>query len=361
MGTAVLSGAAGMLACSGAAPSEDPSAPADDVEATDHVGVTASQAVCVNEENSYRVRFSTGSIVSGPRDGSGTPSELYSNGYPRLTGIRYLLLADGIAEGTLFFGDVPSGEVRSVPTGGGDWTTVFAPNVAATQGATPRAFQEDRLYVACADAQTNQTTIYSVAPDGGELALHLTLPAGFALCGLDAPFDAVWYAGVNADDHRELRFCKLDGTGEVVAHVLDCDAGANTSISCHRWGDRVYAYVESATTPSSQLWSYALDGSDEQLVRDFTSQRFAMGGRLGTLYLVDLGSFGLLSMDLADPQAPLATVGQVPQLSSQTKVSFVEVAGEAVWVTAYTADTDDQNALLTYRIDPASGEVAVMS
>lgn len=354
LGTTALAAMAPLSACSEDAPGNEPDQ--SDSGSQEPAGISASQAVCTDDERSYRVRFSTGSIVSAALDGTGEPTELYTNGYPRLTGIRYLLVQDG----TVFFGDVPSGEVRSVPVDGGEAATVFAPNSTASQGATPRALEDGRLYVASTDTQTNQCALYSVSPAGGELQLHLTLPAGYTLRGLDAPRGHVWYAGPNADDHRELHFCNLDGSGDVVAHVMDGSPSADASIACLQRGERVYAYLECASTPSSQLYSYALDGSDERLERDFASQCFAAGSDGATLYLVDRASFSLVSASLDDPQA-LASVAQIPQLTTQTKVSFVECAGGAVWVTTYTADADDATALLTYRVDVATGEVTVIS
>lgn len=353
-GFAVAAGCMG----TGAPSSSSTSAPSEDPLPTDVSSpaftVAHQAAVQDDEGNVYFVDFSAGSLYRRPAGATDASADtlLYTNGQVNHLGIRYLACVSG----EVFFCDAPSASVLAVPCEGGDPRTVWTsgdPNVLPLI----LGVESDRLYLSLLDGTSMSSTLFSVGPDGSEPKSHRGLPSGFYAQLVDAAADTVYYSGVDPEtDVRQVRRSSLSGSGEKVLFSLDGVASASSSISWQLTGGRLLVEVQDDVAATNHLLSYSLEGTDEQLVYDFSSQKMLFDLFGSSLFFINRETFSVMAR--RSEGGPLVQeVAVVPHRSPATTVSFLEAGADACWVTTVTPGTDNANEYVTYMVARETGEV----
>lgn len=347
-------GAAGLLAVLGC--ERDDASVSAGSDATDAPAGSASIAHQTAAEGAggiFYVDFSSGSIVRTDRSGA-TREVIYSNGQVNHLGVRYLV-CDG---GDVFFCDAPSASLRAVPAAGGEARTVLTSS-SATVLPLPLLIEDGRVYLSMLDGATMASTLASVGCDGADYREHLTLPANFYAQYVDVPAGRVYYSGVSADDERQIRSSALDGSDELVLFSLDGVPSASSSITWQLFGGRLYVQALDSASSSNTLTSRLLDGTDEQLVHNFTTQRVSFDLFGGNLYFVDHDTLAVLASTLDEP-AP-RTVATVPTRAAGTTVSAIEAGDGVVWIMTVTPGVDNANEYVTYMVDVEAGSVVELA
>lgn len=318
----------------------------DDTEST-RTPSLAHQTAVEGEGGIFFVDFSSGSLVRTDRSGA-TRDVIYTNGGVNHLGIRYLV-CDG---GYVYFCDVPSASVRAVPAAGGDARTVLASSSNSVY-PLPLLIEGGVIYLSMLDSQTMGSTLASVCCDGTGYQEHLTLPANFYAQYVDPVAGRVYYSGVSGET-RQIRSAALDGSDEVVLFSLDSAPSASTSMTWQISGERLYVQALDGTTSANALTSVALDGSDEQLVHDFSTQNVSFDLYGDDLYFIDRDTLTVLASTLSEPTP--RTVARVPSRAGTT-VSAIEAGDGLVWVQTVTPGVDNANEYVTYMVDVEGGSV----
>ena len=352
-------GLAGFAAVAGCMGTSSPAAPAaGSSPAPDAVApasaTLAHQAAVSDGDSVFYVDFSEGSLVRCDADGSGR-TVLYSNGQANHLGIRYLVCASG----EVFFCDAPTASLLAVPQDGGEPRCVWAsPN--PEQLPLPLCVDGGLIYVSLLDGTTMESAILSVALDGSEPRRHTTLPANFYAQVVDGATRCVYYAGVTGEDVRQVRSMSLGGADEQVLFSLDGVASKDSSLSWQLSADRLFVEVQDNAAASNRLLSLALDGTDEQLVYDFSSQKVLFDLCGSDLWFVNRETFSLMAR--AEKGGPLVEeVAVVPKRAAGTAVSFLEAGEGVAWVTTVTAGEDTANEYVTYMVLRETGTVLELS
>lgn len=295
----------------------------------------------------FFVDFSSGSVVRTDRSGA-THEVVYSNGQVNHLGIRYLVCSGG----DVFFCDAPSASVRAVPTTGGDARTVLSsPNPAVLP--LPLLIEGDVIYLSMLDGQTMASTLASVRCDGSDYREYFTLPSGFYAQYVDVGGGRAYYSGVSGDV-RQIRSAALDGSDEATLFALEAPDGMSTSLTWQIAGDRLYVLALDGTTSSNLLTSRTLDGSDEQVVHNFSTQNVYFDLHGDDLYFIDRDALTVLASTLDDPVPQ--TVATIPPRAGTT-VSAIEAGDGIAWVLTVTPGSDNANEYVAYMIDIEAGLV----
>ena len=320
--------------------SNSSSAPAQDI---------ARQTVIESDGSIYYVNLASGSVVRSEEDGSDA-QVLYTNGIPKLAGVRYIIL-DGT---TVYFGDIPTGAVRAVSTSGGDPWTVYSSG-DATKSLTPRVLESGRVYMSLQDVSLGESSLCSVRTDGSDYKEHFSLPGGFYAKSICAAENLVWYSGINDADEREIRSCSLDGSNENVVYAMEGVPSSSSELSWKRVDGRLVVVAFDYSAKATKLLSLSEDGSDAQVVYDFGARSLLFDYRDDTYWLVDTTAFSLLSLSASggDP----VTVSEIPRKTESTVVSLVEADTDKIWVTTLSSDLPDTESYAIYGVARDTGEV----
>ena len=353
LGVAGFVAAAGCMG-TGSPASSGTAAPAAPDAVAPASSTPAHQAAVSDGDFVFYVDFSDGSLVRCDADGAGR-TVLYSNGQVNHLGIRYLVCASG----EVFFCDAPTASLLAVPQDGGEARPVWAsPN--PDQLPLPLCVDGGLVYFSLLDGTTMQSTIFSVAPDGSEPRRHTTLPSGFYAQLVDGATGRVYYSGVSDKDVRQIRSAALGGADEQVLFSLDGVASKDSALSWQLSADRLFVEVQDNVAASNQLLSLALDGTDEQLVYDFSSQKVLFDLCGSELWFLNRETFSLMAR--ADEGGPLVEeVAVVPKRSAGTAVSFLEAGEGVAWVTTVTPGEDTANEYVTYLVIRETGTVLELS
>ena len=341
-GTALTLGllALGCDSDAGEKDSSSSSAPAQDV---------ARQTVIESNGSIYYVNLASGSVVRSEEDGSDA-QVLYTNGVPKLAGVRYIIL-DGT---TIYFGDIPTGAVRAVSTSGGDPWTVYSSG-DATRSLTPRVLESGRVYMSLQDVSLGESSLCSVRTDGTDYKEHFTLPAGFYAKSICAEENLVWYSGINDADEREIRSCSLDGSSETVVYAMEGIPSSSSELAWKRVDGRLVIVAFDYSAKAATLMSLAEDGSDSKVVYDFGARSLLFDYRDDAYWLVDTSAFSLLS--LAASGGDPVTISEIPRKTESTVVSLVEADTDKIWVTTLSSDLPDTESYAIYGVARDTGEV----
>lgn len=355
-----LLGFAGLIGCRGESSPADAATgsgvpPADGAADGFDVSAHVAHETGVRDGDAlYYVAFSSGSIVRCGLDGSG-PEVLYSNGHVNHLGIRYLAL-DG---GELFFCDVPTASVRAVPCAGGEARTVWASEDARAL-PLPVVVAGERLYFSLLDGESMGSELWSVRRDGSDPHAHFSLPANFYVQCVDPERGRAYYAGTDGLDARQIRSAALaDGSDELVLFSLDGVPSAASALSWQVAADRLLVEAQDDTQLTNRLLSMALDGSDQQLVHDFSSQKVVFDSWADHLFLVDRETLAVLARTGEGPEGGphFETVATIPRRAAGSALSLVEADDGLVWVMTVTPGVDNANEYVTHLVDPATGTV----
>ena len=351
---------AGVVGCVGSGDEEDAQT---DVDASEDAQASATTDVALahlgavaDDEATYFVRFDEGAVVrlaSGDDEGE----VLYSNGQVNQLGIRYLAVADG----TLWFCDVPSRSICSVPTGGGDVTVTYTAEDAAYL-PVPIEIAGDTVWFSLIETAGTTGTVCSVGCDGSGAVEHLTLPTGFSAQYVDADAGVAYCSGVGDSDEREVRACALDGSGETVLWAFDGVASTDSAITWQVAGGRLYVEAQDNATPSNRLLSVALDGSEDEasVEHDFSTQKVLFDRCGDELTFVDRETFAVMTL-ASDEDETVVSLATVPKLADGTTVSALEAGSGVAWVTTATAGEDTAIEYLTYEVSRETGEVTLLA
>ncbi len=348
LGLSALAGCRGGLAGNASGESSD----AAETDETTTTGL-AHQSVVEDDEGVYFVDLATGSVKRTDRAGSASET-LYTNGQPTNSGIRYLVCHDG----TICFGDVPSAKILSVPTSGGDAEEVWE-SEESTEVPVPLLVDDDRLYFGVYDSTTEGSTLRSVKLSGNGAKEHLTIPSGFYFQDIDLDAGRVYYSGINDEDHREIRSATLDGEDELVVFGVE-DASSNSSqISWRLLGGSVYVEVQDNENISNRLLRVSTDGTEQELVYDFSSQKMLFDACGDDFFFLDRDAFTLLALD--EDSSGVTTLAQIPKATDGTVASILEAGDGVAYVTTTTAAADGTSEYATYLVDRESCEVVELS
>ena len=348
---------AGVVGCVGSDDEED----ADDADAQASAATDVALAhlgAVADDDATYFVRFDEGAVVrlaSGSGDGEG--EVLYSNGQVNQLGIRYLAVADG----ALWFCDVPSRSICSLPTGGGDVTVTYTAEDAAYL-PVPIEVAGSTVWFSLIETAGTTGTVCSVGCDGSGFVEHLTLPAGFSAQYVDPDAGVAYYSGVGDSDEREVRSASLDGSGETTLWSFDGVASADSAMSWQVAGGRLYVEAQDNASGTNRLLSVALDGSEEEatVLHDFSTQKVLFDRCGDDLYFVDRETLAVMVASADDPDAP-ATLASVPKLADGTTVSALEAGSAMAWVTTATAGEDTATEYVTYQVARETGELTELA
>lgn len=316
--------------------------------------ILAHEAAVSDDDATYFVDFTTGSIMRC--DAGATTSEtLYTNGRVNQLGIDNLVCADGI----IYFGDVPSSSICAISTEGGDVTTLWT-SEDVSLSPVPIEIAGDTLYFSVVDDESLQSTIWSVSLDGSDAQTYTTLPDSFSAQYIDPDSGLVYYSGISSNSTREIHSATLAGEEELTVWAFDDITSSDSAITWRVTSERVVIEAQDNVAPSNQLLSVALDGTDEQVLHDFSSQKvmFDLGGT--DLYFVDRETFAFLVIS-ADDLDEVESLASIPKTDDGTAVSSIEAGDGKAWVTTVTAGEDTANVYTTYEIDRETGEVTELA
>lgn len=356
LGALGLAGVAGLgiSGCDGGA--------ADDLAAQGSSAGTVSvahQAAVKNADTVYYVAFSSGSIIRSDQVNS-SREVLYTNGQVNHLGVRYLACTDD----EVLFCDAPTASILAVGATGGDTTrrTVWA-SESPTRLPLPIVIDQGRLYFSLLESTSMESELCSVSPDGTDLVTHFTLPDGFYAHYVDVEDGRVYYSGVSPDDTRQIRSVTLEGADELVVFSLDGVSSEKSALSWQVADGRVYVEAQDDVALTNRLVSVATDGTDEQLVHDFSSQKVIFDRSGGDLFFVDRETFAVLvnTGTQKDGTPSIEALATVPRRTSATALSFVEAGDEIVWVTTVTPGVDNANEYVTYQITREDAAVVELS
>ena len=355
LGAAGLALAAGCVGEGGPGGQGGATPAADDGEQGATVsGCVAHQAAVCDGELVYYVDFSEGSLARCAPDG-GERTVLYTNGQVNHLGIRYLLCT----QGEVLFCDAPTASLRAVDTRGGEARTLWASESAAVL-PLPVCASGGRIWVSLLDSTDRSSRVASVALDGSDAQTHLALPAGFFPQLVDASATRVYYAGVSPDDVRQVRSDALGGSDERVLFSLDGVPSASSAISWQVAGGRLLVEAQDDTKASNRLLSLALDGTDEQQVYDFSSQKMLYDQAGSSMFFLNRETFSLMARRAAG--GPMVEeLAQIPRRDTSTAVALLEAGDGMAWVTTVTAGQDSANEYVTYHVDQQTGQVTELS
>lgn len=345
LGGVGMLGLAAVLGCDRA-----PEAEGGDPEGT-RAPSLAHQTAVEGEGGIFFVDFSSGSIVRTDRSGA-TRDVIYTNGGVNHLGIRYLVCNGG----DVYFCDVPSASLRAVPGAGGEARTVLTSS-SPTVCPLPLLIEGDVIYLSMLDSQTMGSTLASVSCDGADYQEHLALPANFYAQYVNPVAGRVYYSGVSGET-RQIRSAALDGSDETVVFSLDAVPSTSTSMTWQISGDCLYVQALDGTTFTNTLTSVALDGSNRQLVHDFSTQNVSFDLYGDDLYFIDRDALTVLAGTLSEPTP--RTVANIPSRAGTT-VSAIEAGDGLVWVQTVTPGVDNANEYVTYMVDIEGGSVMELS
>lgn len=316
--------------------------------------ILAHEAAVSDDDATYFVDFTTGSIMR--RDaGADTSETLYTNGRVNQLGIDNLVCADGI----IYFGDVPSSSICSISTEGGDVTTLWT-SEDVSLSPVPIEIAGDTLYFSVVDDESLRSTIWSISLDGSDAQTYTTLPDSFSAQYIDPDSSLVYYSGISSESTREIHSATLAGKEELTVWAFDDVTSSDSAITWQVTSERVVIEAQDNITPSNQLLSVALDGTDEQVLHDFSSQKvmFDLGGT--DLYFVDRETFAFLVIS-AENLDETESLASIPKTDDSTAVSSIAAGDGKAWVTTVTAGEDTANIYTTYEIDRETGKVTELA
>lgn len=307
----------------------------------------AHQTAVESASGIFYVDFATGSIVRTDRSGA-SREVIYSNGGVNHLGVRYLVCSDD----DVFFCDVPSASLRAVPAAGGEARTVLS-SPSPSVLPLPLLIEDGTIYLSMLDSQTMASTLASVGCDGGGYQEHLALPTSFYAQYVDVAEGRVYYSGVSGEA-RQIRSAALDGADELTVFSLESAPSTGSSITWQIAGERLYVQALDGTSGTNALTSIALDGTDEKLVHNFSTQNVNFDLCGDDLYFIDRDTLTVLASTLADPTPK--TVATIPPRGGTT-VSAIEAGDGLVWVMTVTPGVDNANEYVTYMVDVEGGSV----
>lgn len=356
LGALGLAGAAG-FGISGCDGDVADGSPAQDSSAG---SVSAAHQAAVNDGDTvYYVAFSSGSIVRSDRADS-SREVLYTNGQVNHLGVRYLACSDD----EVLFCDAPTASILAVGTvgAGAQKRTVWASG-SSTRLPLPIVIAQGRLYFSLLESTSMDSELCSVALDGSDLVTHFALPEGFYARYVDVGAGRVYCSGVSLDDVRQIRSVTLEGADELVVFSLDGVASEKSALSWQVADGHVYVEAQDDVALTNRLVSVAADGTDEQLVHDFSSQKVVFDRSGDDLFFVDRETFAVLvnTGTQKDGTPSIEALATVPRRTSATALAFVEAGDEIVWVTTVTPGADSANEYVTYQVTREDAAVVELS